>query len=115
MESMDAVRTLAGLAQLSRLAIFRRLVAAGPQGVQPTPLAEALGIPANTLSFHLKGLMAAQLISQERRGRALVYRADFERMGALLAFLTDDCCGGIPCGVEVVAVPLVRSKKRRVS
>ena len=103
MESQDAVSALAALAQASRLAAFRALVAAGPGGLQPSALAEALGIPANTLSFHLKGLLAAGLVSQERQGRALIYRADFLRMRSLLDFLTDDCCGGQACAAKPTA------------
>ncbi len=103
MESVDAVATLSALAQVSRLAIFRALVEAGPEGLQPTPLAQMIGIPANSLSFHLKGLMAAELITRQTRGRALIYRADFERMNELLAFLSRNCCGGRPCAVVPVA------------
>ena len=103
MESQDAVSALAALAQASRLAAFRALVAAGDGGLQPSALAEALGIPANTLSFHLKGLLAAGLVSQERLGRAFIYRADFTRMRSLLDFLTDDCCGGQACAVKPTA------------
>ncbi|MFM1884921.1 MAG: hypothetical protein RL026_78 [Pseudomonadota bacterium] len=97
MELFDAASVLAALAQPTRLATFRALVRAGEAGMQPTPLAEQLGIPANTLSFHLKALLAAGLVTQQRHGRALLYRADFDRTQALLQFLTDDCCGGQPC------------------
>ena len=100
MELISAVQALSGLAQSSRLLIFKALVQAGRDGLQPTALAAQLGIPANTLSFHLKGLLSAGLITQERCGRALFYRADFERMAALLAYLTVNCCGGQPCGIE---------------
>jgi DNA-binding transcriptional ArsR family regulator len=106
MESSDAVAALSALAQVSRLAIFRTLVEAGPDGLQPTPLAQTLGIPANTLSFHLKELVAAELITRQTRGRALIYRADFERMNELLAFLTRSCCGGRPCAVVPVEPPV---------
>lgn len=94
------VQALGALAQGSRLAAFRALVAAGPAGLQPSALAEALGIPPNTLSFHLKALLAARLVTQERQGRALIYRADFERMLDLFAHLTQDCCGGQPCAAS---------------
>ncbi|MCX7056080.1 MAG: helix-turn-helix domain-containing protein [Proteobacteria bacterium] len=115
MEHIAAVEALTGLAQASRLAIFRALVQAGAEGVQPTVLAQQLGIPANTLSFHLRGLMAAKLISQEKRGRALIYRADFEWMNQLLSFLTHSCCGGKPCAVEPVEVTLVAAQRGRIS
>ncbi|MEY4762056.1 MAG: hypothetical protein RLZZ200_1912 [Pseudomonadota bacterium] len=100
MESQDVVGALGALAQVSRLAVFRALVAAGADGLQPSALAAHLGIPPNTLSFHLKGLLAAGLVSQERQGRALIYRADFARMRKLLEFLTEDCCGGAACAAK---------------
>ena len=100
MELLDAVAALSGLAQGSRLAAFRALVAAGEGGLQPSALASSLAIPSNTLSFPLKGLLAAGLITQERQGRTLIYRADFTRMRSLLDFLTDDCCGGKACAAK---------------
>jgi len=99
MEPEAAVNALAALAQLSRLTIFKALVTAGPGGLQPSVLATTLGIPANTLSFHLRGLLEARLITREKAGRALIYRADFEHMDRLLDFLTSNCCGGAPCAV----------------
>jgi len=101
MELNSAVDALAGLAQSSRLLVFKALVQAGPEGLQPSAMATQLGIPANTLSFHLRELLSAGLVTQERRGRALLYRADFERMTALIGFLTVNCCGGAPCGLEL--------------
>ena len=104
MESIDAVKALAALAQESRLAVFRALVEAGPGGLTPSDLASRLAIAANTLSFHLKELSHAQLITQERQGRYLVYRASFESMNELLAYLTENCCQGEACGIsETVA------------
>ncbi len=100
MEISSAVQALASLAQNSRLLIFKALVQAGPQGLQPSTLTAQLAIPANTLSFHLKDLLSAHLITQERCGRALFYRANFERTAALVAYLTVNCCGGQPCGIE---------------
>jgi DNA-binding transcriptional ArsR family regulator len=97
MEIMDpstAVPALAALAQASRLEVFRRLVELGPEGAHPGELAAHLGIPPNTLSFHLKTLAQAGLVSGESRGRFMRYRADFARMQALIDFLTRDCCGG---------------------
>ena len=97
MEENDVVTALAALAQPTRLSAFRYLVVAGPQGVTPGELAEGLQIAPNTLSFHLKELLNAGLISQERVGRNLVYRAHFARMNDLLSFLTANCCGGTDC------------------
>lgn len=97
MEEQHVVRSLAALAQTHRLRVFRQLVIAGPQGLTPGALAEALEVPAATLSFHLKELTHAGLVSQERIGRNVVYRAAFEHMNALLAFLTENCCQGAAC------------------
>ena len=97
MEEKEVVHSLAALAQAARLQVFRALVVAGPQGITPGSLAETLGVPASTLSFHLKELMHAGMISQQRDGRNLIYRASFERMNELLAYLTAHCCQGQQC------------------
>ena len=97
MEEQDAVRSLAALAQAARLQVFRALVVAGPAGLTPGALSEALDLPASTLSFHLKELVNAGLLSQERDGRNLIYRASFERMNSLLGYLTENCCQGAAC------------------
>ena len=97
MHAADAVTALAALAQEHRLAAFRLLVEAGRQGLAAGALAERLGMPNSTLSFHLAGLRSAGLISQERRGRSLIYRADYARMDALIAYLTENCCEGDQC------------------
>ncbi len=97
METNTVVKALAALAQASRLELFRALVVAGPQGLTPGALAERLGIAPNTLSFHLKELVHADLVTQERAGRNLIYRAQFDRMNALLAYLTENCCQGREC------------------
>jgi len=97
MEEKEVVAALAALAQPVRLSAFRYLVVTGPQGVTPGEIAESLDIAPNTLSFHLKELLNAGLISQERVGRNLVYRTDFSRMNAMLSYLTPNCCGGAEC------------------
>jgi ArsR family transcriptional regulator, arsenate/arsenite/antimonite-responsive transcriptional repressor len=97
MEEKDIVRSLAALAQSHRLRVFRALVVAGSRGMTPGVMAEGSGIPAATLSFHLKELMNAGLVTQERQGRNLVYRASFEHMNALLSYLTENCCQGETC------------------
>ncbi len=97
MESIAVVKALAALAQTSRLEIFRSLVVAGPAGLNPGTLAETLGVAPNTLSFHLKELVHADLVTQERVGRNLVYRAQFDRMNAVLTYLTQNCCQGEAC------------------
>ncbi len=93
------IKALAALAQPNRLQIFRSLVVKGHEGLTPALLAQELGMPANTLSFHLKELMNADLISQERSGRNLIYRAQYDRMNAVLAYLTQNCCQGDECEV----------------
>ena len=100
MESIAVVKALAALAQSSRLEVFRSLVVAGQAGLTPGALSESLGVAPNTLSFHLKELVHADLISQERVGRNLVYRAQFDRMNAVLGFLTQNCCQGQACLTE---------------
>jgi DNA-binding transcriptional ArsR family regulator len=101
-----AVAALAALAQAQRLRVFRALVGAGPGGLTPGALAATLGLPPSTLSFHLKELAHAGLISVERDGRHLIYRPRVEQMNALLAYLTDHCCQGEPCGL--VTTPDIR-------
>lgn len=97
MQETDVIRSLAALAQDVRLRAFRALVVAGPDGLTPTALCEQLGVAPNALSFHLKELTHAQLVTQERQGRNLIYRAAFERMNDLLGYLTLNCCQGQPC------------------
>ena len=94
MQETDVVRSLAALAQEVRLRVFRALVVAGQEGLTPGILSEQLGIPPNTLSFHLKELAHAGLVTQERQGRNLVYRAAYPAMNGLLAYLTENCCQG---------------------
>lgn len=103
MEEDIVIRSLAALAQPIRLRVFRALVVAGPGGLTPGALAEALAVSATGLSFHLKELVNAGLISQERQGRNLVYRAAFEQMNTLLAYLTENCCQGQACLVDAQA------------
>lgn len=97
MEEQHIIRSLAALAQTHRLKVFRLLVVAGQQGLTPGALAEALELPAATLSFHLKEMTHAGLVTQERVSRNVVYRAAFDHMNALLAYLTENCCQGEAC------------------
>jgi DNA-binding transcriptional ArsR family regulator len=91
-ESADAVGALAALAQDSRLAVFRLLVQRGPRGLAAGQIAERLGIPAPTLSFHLAQLVHAGLVGSRREGRSIIYAADYAGMQALMGYLTDNCC-----------------------
>ena len=104
MESISVVQALTALAQASRLQIFRALVQAGPTGLTPGALAAHVDVAANTLSFHLKGLMHADLVSQERIGRNLIYRAHFDRMNTVLAYLSENCCQGQSCEVKATEI-----------
>lgn len=97
------VCALAALAHTQRLRIFRALVVAGPSGLTPSVLADQLGLARNTLSFHLKELSHAGLVSIEQQGRNLIYRADFTQMDGLLGYLTEHCCQGSIC--EVTSTP----------
>lgn len=98
MEENDVIKSLGALAQPVRLRVFRALVVAGPSGLTPGALSAQLDVPATSLSFHLKELTHAGLVSQERDGRHLIYRAMFDHMARLLGYLTEQCCQGAPCG-----------------
>lgn len=97
MQSDAIVRSLGALAQEHRLAAFRLLVQAGPDGLAAGALAEALGIPASSLSFHLAQLSNAGLVSQRRVSRSIIYAADYAAMNGLLSYLTENCCAGGSC------------------
>jgi DNA-binding transcriptional ArsR family regulator len=96
MEMPAALKALAALAQETRLSIFRLLVEAGPEGVPAGHVAETLSVPAATLSFHLKELTHARLISPRQESRFIYYSVDFEQMAALMSYLTQNCCRGMP-------------------
>jgi DNA-binding transcriptional ArsR family regulator len=95
-----AIRALSALAQEHRLAAFRLLVQAGPDGLPAGELAARLGLPASSLSFHLAQLANARLVASRRQSRSIIYSADMPAMNALLGYLTENCCGGVPCGIE---------------
>ena len=92
-----AVKSLAALAQPHRLQTFRALVAVGLEGLTPGAIAEQIGASNSALSFHLKELTHAGMVTCEPRGRNLIYRANFMQMNALLAYLTEHCCQGAGC------------------
>ena len=97
MTSDTAVSALAALAQPHRLALFRLLVQAGEQGLAAGAIAQALGVPNSSLSFHLAQLGKAGLVRQERRHRSIIYRADYAAMDALVGYLMENCCAGAGC------------------
>ena len=94
MEKRDVLAGLAALAQESRLEIFRLLVESGPAGLPAGEIAGRMALPGATASFHLKELRQAGLVGCRRAGRSLIYAADFAAMGGLVAYLTENCCGG---------------------
>jgi DNA-binding transcriptional ArsR family regulator len=110
MQSRDALGALSALAHEHRLAIFRLLVQAGPEGRSAGAIADALDLPPSSLSFHLAHLTRAELIVQRRDSRSLIYSADFDAMNALVGFLTENCCGGASCAPAAFA-----PKRRKAS
>lgn len=107
MKSQAAISALSALANEHRLAVFRLLVQAGPEGMPAGAIADAVGLPASSLSFHLAHLTRAGLIEQRRESRSLIYSADFAAMNGLVGFLTENCCGGASC-----AAPAATTKQR---
>jgi DNA-binding transcriptional ArsR family regulator len=105
METIEAVQALGALAQSSRLAIFKLLVQAGPAGLAAGTIGEELDLPPATLSFHLAGLTRAGLAKSRQAGRFVIYAADFGRMNALVAYLTENCCGGARSCVAAACQP----------
>ena len=110
MNARLAVASLSALAQESRLAIYRRLVEAGPTGLSVGEIGASLEVAPATLSFHLKELLHAGLVKARQEGRYIYYSASYERMNALLGYLTENCCArdGVACGT--VCAPRARSK-----
>ena len=102
MMSDSAIGALAALAQEHRLDLFRLLVRAGDKGMAAGAIAEKLGVPNSSLSFHLAQLRNAGLILQERRHRSLIYRANYPAMNALVGYLRENCCAGADCGTDTI-------------
>ena len=114
MDSAAAIAALGALAQEHRLKLFRLLVQAGEEGLAAGAIAERLGIPNSSLSFHLAQLSRAGLIRQERRHRSIVYRADYAAMNALVGYLMENCCGGGACTPEA-ACPSTTEEERQTA
>lgn len=113
MKAASAIEALGALAQEHRLALFRLLVQAGDKGMAAGAIAEKLGVPNSSLSFHLAQLRSAGLILQERQHRSLIYRANYPAMNALVAYLMENCCAGADCGVAPVCEPVSQSETRK--
>ena len=109
MQPHHVIRSLAALAQEHRLAAFRLLVEAGAEGIPAGVLAERLGVPPSSMSFHLAQLFHAGLVTQRRESRSIIYSADYGAMNALMGYLTENCCGGDPCAA--VRTPVERKEK----
>ena len=105
METKQAIAALAAIAQESRLAVFRLLVQAGPEGMIASKISEQLEIPPSSLSFHLKELSHAGMVNVRQDGRFMIYSANFDTMNSLLGFLTENCCGGAPCAPSSGCTP----------
>ena len=114
MEQLDALAALAALAQDNRLAVYRLLVQAGPDGVPAGNIASALKLAPNTLTFHFDRLRQAGLVTVRRAGRSMIYAARYDTMNALLAYLTENCCNGAPekCMPNVSCKPLPRKRTK---
>jgi ArsR family transcriptional regulator len=112
MKSQIVVSALAALAQDSRLAVYRLLVKRGPEGLAVGEISETLEIPGPTLSFHLKELAQAGLVTARKESRFVYYAANFERMNALLAYLTENCCGGASCAPACAPRESTERKRR---
>jgi ArsR family transcriptional regulator, arsenate/arsenite/antimonite-responsive transcriptional repressor len=111
-ETTQAIDALSGLAQESRLAAFRLLVQAGPQGLPAGVVGEKLRLPPATLSFHLAHLARAGLVRSRQEGRFVIYSADYESMNRLVGFLTENCCGGRSCHEGEKHEAPTRSRRR---
>lgn len=113
METKQVLAALAALAQESRLAIFRLLIQAGPSGLAAGKVGEELGIASSALSFHLKELSHAGLVTARQEGRFVIYTAQFEAMSELVGFLTENCCAGVPCGIDAAGGACLPPAPRR--
>ena len=112
METTQAIDALGALAQRSRLAAFRLLVQAGPQGLAAGEIGEHLALPPATLSFHLAHLVRAGLVSSRQEGRFVIYSANFENMNALVGYLSEKCCSGSACGPAACKPAIPKGRRR---
>jgi ArsR family transcriptional regulator, arsenate/arsenite/antimonite-responsive transcriptional repressor len=110
MKTKDVIRSLAALAQSTRLDIYRLLVQQGRDGLPATAIAEKLGIPNATLSFHIKGLTQAGLVHARQEGRFIYYAANYPAMNALVGYLTENCCSGAACDAVSISSNTSRRK-----
>ena len=105
MKADQIIRALSALAQEHRLAAYRLLVQAGESGIPAGALAEQLDVPPSSMSFHLAQLANAGLVTQRRESRSIIYSADYAAMNGVMGYLTENCCGGVPCGDSTACLP----------
>ncbi len=116
MDSVKAVQALGALAHETRLAIFRMLVERGPDGLSAGIIAEHLGLPPSSLTFHVQHLHRAGLVTQRRLSRQLIYAADFASMNGLVGFLTENCCGqGRAACLPAATTPAIPQSRKAAS
>ena len=111
MQPGEVIKALGALAQEHRLSVFRLLVQAGPDGMPAGVLAETVGVPPSSMSFHLAQLANAGLVTQRRQSRSIIYAVDFDAMNGLMRYLTENCCGGVPCSSVTACPPRIRDEK----
>jgi DNA-binding transcriptional ArsR family regulator len=115
MEIKDAIKSLAALAHNSRLEVFRLLVQKGPEGMAASAIAERVGLPNATLSFHIKALTQAGLVEARQDGRFIYYATNFSTMNELVGYLTENCCGGQSCAPQASAVKIIKGDRNETS
>ena len=111
MDANVVIKALAALAQEHRLAVYRLLVQAGPEGMPAGMLADRIGVPPSSMSFHLAQLANAGLVTQRRQSRSIIYSADFDAMNGVMGYLTENCCGGVPCSPMTACSPQLFDQK----
>jgi ArsR family transcriptional regulator len=114
MKSNQVIAALGALAHEHRLAVYRLLVARGPEGLRAGTIADRVGLVPSSLTFHLQNLQRAGLITQRREGRQLIYSTDFGVMNAVVTYLTENCCGGLTACVPCVP-PSAKTRKARAA
>jgi DNA-binding transcriptional ArsR family regulator len=112
LDSASVIAALGALAQEHRLALFRLLVQAGPDGLPAGSIAAALGVPNSSLSFHLAALSRAGLVRQQRQHRSLIYSADYKAMNALVGYLMENCCAGAGCAPDAACKPSSQPQRK---
>lgn len=111
MDPSSIIKALAALAQEHRLAVYRLLVQAGPDGLSAGVLADRVSVPPSSMSFHLAQLANAGLVTQRRQSRSIIYAADYAAMNGVMAYLTENCCGGMSCSAMTVCPPQISDQK----